>query len=302
MKRRSISCCEGPVLVMRVLHRDAHLLQREHRVAPQVARVVEAREVEVAPTVEHLGALRVLEVEEFQLGADVEDIAHLRRLLHRARQHVPRVSLEGRAVGRADAAEHARHRIVLGPPGQHLERGGVGERQHVGFLGAAEPLDAAAVEAHAVGEGVFQLAGNDGERLHGAQHVGEPEAHEVHVAALDGLQHEVLVRVEGHDGSFLSQTAIIRDRVSDALRTHGKESGRGARRARVARPGCRERRRRARGLRPLRTWRPEVRAKVVAMRARSRARRPLITVCLRIHGTMTRLIIVMSRCATPTPN
>jgi hypothetical protein len=39
------------------------------------------------------------------------------------------------------------------------------------------------------------LARADGERLHVAEHVGEPEAHEVHVAALDGLHHEILVGI-----------------------------------------------------------------------------------------------------------
>ena len=186
------------VLMMRVFHGDAHLLQREHGVAPQVGSVVEAGQVEVAAAVEHLGALSVLEVVELQLGADVERIPHLLRLLHRAGQHLTRVALERRAVGRAQAAEHARHRVGLRPPGQHLERGGIGERQHVGLLRAAEALDAAAVEAHAVGEGVLQLARDDRERLHAPQHVGEPEAHEMDVAALDGFQDEVLLGGHGH--------------------------------------------------------------------------------------------------------
>ena len=193
----------GPVLVVAVLHGDAHLLQCEHRVAAQVGGVVEAREVEVAAAVEHLGALGPLEVVELQLGAHVEHIAHLPGLPHRARQHLARIAFERQAVGRAHVAEHAGDRVGLRAPGQHLERGGIGIGEHVGFLRAAEPLDAAAVEAHAVGERVLELARHDGERLHGAQHVGEPEAHEVHVAALDGLEEEVLVGVRGH-GRILS--------------------------------------------------------------------------------------------------
>ena len=109
VKRRSISCCEGPFswceysTGMPIFSSVSTVSRRRS------AGVVQRREVEVAPAVEHLGALGVFEVEEFQFGAHVEHVAHLRRLLHRAGQHVARVALERRAVGRADAAEHARH-------------------------------------------------------------------------------------------------------------------------------------------------------------------------------------------------
>ena len=113
-----------------------------------------------------------------------------------------RIAFEGLAIGRADVAEHARHGVAFRAPRQHLERGGVGKRQHVGFLGAAEALDAAAIEAHAVGKGVLELAGDDGERFHAAEHIGEPESHEVHIAAFDGFQDEILFRIGSH-GRFL---------------------------------------------------------------------------------------------------
>ena len=184
--------------MVRVLDGDAHLLEREDGVAAQVARVVERGEVEVAAGVEHLGARGVLEVVVLELGADVEDVAHVRGALDGAREHVARVALERGAVGAADVAEHAGDRVGLRAPRQDLERGGVGERQHVGFRLEREPLDAATIEAHAVGERVVELAGDDGERLHVAHDVGEPEAHEVHVAALDGFEHEVLLWIGGH--------------------------------------------------------------------------------------------------------
>ena len=196
----------GAVLMMGVLHGNAHLLQREHRVAAQIGRVVEACEVEVAAAVEHLGALGVFEIVVLKLRPHVEREAHVARLVHRARQDMARIALERSSVGRADAAEHAADRVGFRTPRQHLEGGGVGIGQHVGFLRAAKPLDAAAVEAHAVGEGVLQLAGDDGERLHGAQHVGEPEPDEVNVAAFDGLQDEILLGVRGHaPSSFLAR-------------------------------------------------------------------------------------------------
>ena len=94
-----------PDLVVRVLHVDAELLEREHGLAAHVGAGVERGEVEVAALVEHLrhaalGA-RVPEVEELELGAHVEvREAHLLRALERAPQHLARVALVGLA-GRA---------------------------------------------------------------------------------------------------------------------------------------------------------------------------------------------------------
>ena len=183
-----------PVLVMGILHGNAHLLQREHRIAAQITRVVEAREVEVPASVEHLGAAGVLEVVELQLRPHVEYVAPVPRLVHRTRQHLARVALEGTAVRGANVAEHARNRVGFGTPRQHLERRGIRKSQHIGLLGATEALDAASVEAHAVGERALQFAWNDREGFHEAEHISEPEANEVNIAALDGFEYEILLR------------------------------------------------------------------------------------------------------------
>jgi hypothetical protein len=63
--------------VVRVLDRDAHLLERQHGLAAKVARDVERGEIEVAAVVEGLGALVIGEVEELELGADVHRVAHV---------------------------------------------------------------------------------------------------------------------------------------------------------------------------------------------------------------------------------
>ena len=46
----------------------------------------------------------------------------------------------GRAVGQGDVAEHPRH-LVLALPRDQLEGRWIGDRDHVGFLNAREPLD-----------------------------------------------------------------------------------------------------------------------------------------------------------------
>ena len=142
------------VLVMWVFHGDAHLLQREHGVAPQVGSVVEAGQIEVAAAVEHLGALGVpFEVVELQLGADVERIPHLLRLLHRAGQHLTRVALERRAVGVRRPQNMRATALDSGRQGSTWNVEASGNASMSDSCVRQKPFDAAAVEAHAVGEG-----------------------------------------------------------------------------------------------------------------------------------------------------
>ena len=83
-------------------------------------------------------------------------------------------------------------------PGDHLERGGVGDRHHVGFLDAAEPLDRGAVEPHALGERTLELLGRDRERLQEPEHVGEPQPDEPDPPLLDRAQNELGFRGKHH--------------------------------------------------------------------------------------------------------
>ena len=87
---------------------------------------------------------------------------------------------------------------VLGLPRDHLEGGGVGERDHVGLLDPGEAVDRGAVEAHAFGERTLELLRGDRERLQEPEHVGEPEAHEADPALLDRAQDVVGFGGKGH--------------------------------------------------------------------------------------------------------
>ncbi len=168
----------GGHLVVGVLHRDSHQLQGVDGLAAVLLRHVEGGEVEVAAPVEHL-RLRtgVGEVEELELGGDVEGEPQLGGPLQVAPQHEAGVALEGLPVGGENVAEHPRHLLLL-PPGEDLEGGGVGAGQHVGFLHPGVAVDGRAVEGHPLLEGHLQLGGADRDRLEEALHVGEPQPHE----------------------------------------------------------------------------------------------------------------------------
>ena len=171
-------------LVVGVLHVDPQLLQRQHRLAAHVRARVQGRQVEVAAPVEHLGGARVAEQEVLELRAHVEGVeAHVVGPPHRPAQHMSRVALVRRPLGRDHVAEHPRHALLLRAPRQHRERARVGHRDHVRLLDRVEARDRRAVEAHARLERVVQLVSVDREGLQLAQDVREPKADEADVAS-----------------------------------------------------------------------------------------------------------------------
>ncbi len=185
----SISCWEGPDLVVGVLDVDAQLLQRQHRLAAHVRAGVQRRQVEVAALVQHLGRRGVSEQEVLELRAHVERVeAHRLRALDRAAQHMARVALVRGFLGRDHVAEHAPHALLLRTPRQHRERARVGHRDHVRLLDRVEARDRGAVEAHPRLERVVKLRRVDRERLQLPEDVREPEADEADVV----LAHERL--------------------------------------------------------------------------------------------------------------
>jgi hypothetical protein len=195
----------GRVLVVAVLHRDAHGLQRVDRALAQVGGHVGGGEVEVRGLVEGLrgavAGIAVGEVEELHLGRGVEAEAALAGPVEVAAQHPAGVALEGGAVDVGDVAEHPCGCAVGVRPGQQLEAVGIGAGENVALLDAAEAVDGGAVEAHPLDEGALQLGGRDGEALQLAEHVGEPEPDEPDPSLLDGAEHVVTLAFHGgaHD-------------------------------------------------------------------------------------------------------
>ena len=147
-----------------VLHRNRHLLELEDGVAAQVARGVLGREVEVASVVERRGHGRalldrrvLLEVEELELGADVQDVAGGIGLAEGAQRAGARVAHEGLAVRGPDVAEDAGHAGLARAPRQNLEGARVREGEHVGLLERGEAVDRRAVEADALLERLLEV-------------------------------------------------------------------------------------------------------------------------------------------------
>ena len=158
------------VLVEAVLDRDAHRLERDDRLAAQVAHHVELGEVEEAGGVErHRRRVGRLEEEELHLRRGVEGEALVAGALEVALQHVAGVALERLLRQVLDVAEHAGDGGVLAAPRHDLERVRVGQGEHVGFLDPAVALDGRAVEGHALLERRLELGRGDGEALQGAR-------------------------------------------------------------------------------------------------------------------------------------
>ena len=177
-------------LVVAVLDADPHLLEGEDRLPAQVRRPVHGEAVEVAAHVEELGCLVGGEIEELELGADVEGIALVVDLLEGPLEHVAGVALVGGAVGVQDVADHPGDRAVAsGRQGMIWKV--VGSGMAIMSLSSirAETRDGGAVEPHPLLHPLLQLGGGDAEDLLDPEDIGEPELDETDVLFLDDFQH-----------------------------------------------------------------------------------------------------------------
>ena len=174
-----------------VLHGHGHLLEREDRVATQVAGGIAHRKIEVAHVVERLGGVLVGEVVILQLGTHVEQVAGLFGLVEHAAQGIARIAGEGLAIGSAHVAEHAGDAVVARAPRQDLEGRGIGEREHVGFLRRGKALDGRAVKANALLKSDLEVLGADGKVLEAAENVDKPQTNKADVTLLYGAEYVI---------------------------------------------------------------------------------------------------------------
>ena len=105
--------------------------------------------------------------------------------LERAPQHVARVALIGRALGRDDVAEHPPHALLLRAPRQHGEGRGSGIAIMSDSSIALKPVIEEPSKPMPASKRVVELGRVDRERLQLAEDVGEPEADEADVALGD---------------------------------------------------------------------------------------------------------------------
>ena len=192
----------GGDLVMGGLDFEAHLLERHADFAAGALAVIERAEVEVAGFVARLGgrAARLvgLEEEELALGADVEGIAQLGRVLQRALERAAGIADERRAVGVIDVADQAGNASVLRPPRQYRERIQIGAQILIGFVDADKALDGAAVDHDLVVHRLFDLRSGDGHVLQLAEDVRKLHTDELHVLILHHAN-DVFLAVLAHE-------------------------------------------------------------------------------------------------------
>ena len=152
-------------LMVGALREDAHPLQRQANLTANVFALVLRGHVHVSRLIERflrgLALLVELEEVEFHFRAEAERIALRRGFLRRRAQQRPAVPVKGCAVGADDVAEHVGHTAALGPPGQLLQRVGVGAQEEVGALVHIKAADGRGVERNAVFKGAGQLPGHD---------------------------------------------------------------------------------------------------------------------------------------------
>ena len=116
------------VLVLRVLDRDAHLLECEDAASAELARQVGDSQVEVATAVERdrrADRVEAVEVEVLDLRSDEEGVASLMGLAEHTVERKAWTALEGRAIDVDHVAEDPGHRGTVIVEREELEGRGV---------------------------------------------------------------------------------------------------------------------------------------------------------------------------------
>ena len=212
----------GAHLVVLDLDLDAHLLEGEHHLGPQVLEVVRGREGEVALLVPDLVAevgafvpggvpealdrvdavarrvvvlveAHVVEDEELGLGPDVAGVGDAGRpqVLGRLARHEARVAAVGLAGERVVHEAVDRQRLP-GAEGVDERGVGVGDQDHVRLLDLLEAADRRPVEADALVEQLGrELAGRHREVLHQARQVAEADVDDLDALVGDQAEHLV---------------------------------------------------------------------------------------------------------------
>ena len=179
-------------LVVRRLDVKSHRLEREDDLAPHVLAHVDRAQVEVARRVVRFGcrdAILRLEQKELGLGSGVHRIALRRGQRDDLLQAGARIAGERLTVGRVDVADHPRDSLAGRPgPRKHPEGREIGPQVHVRLFDANESLDRGAVEHDFSVERLLELAVGDLDVLDRAEDVGELQAHELDLFALDALE------------------------------------------------------------------------------------------------------------------
>ena len=182
----------GRHLVVRRFDVKAHGFEREHDLAPHVLAHVHGAQVEIAGGVVRFGrrdAVPGLKQEELGLGPGLHRVAPGRRHRDDVLERRARAADEGRAFRRVDVADHPRDLLAgRAGPRKDAERRQVGPKVHVRLFDADESLDRRAVEHDLAVERLFELPIGDLDVLDRSEDVGELQAHELHLLALDALE------------------------------------------------------------------------------------------------------------------
>lgn len=173
-----------------VLHGHGHLLEREDRIATQVAGGIAHRKIEVAHVVERLGGVFVGEVVILQLSAHVEQIASFLGLAEHAAQASRGSPANGLRSGVHTSRTRGRRRCGSAPR-QNLEGRSIGKRMHVGFLGRGKALDGGAVKANTLLKSDLEVLGANGKVLEAAENVDKPQTHKADVTLLYGAEYVI---------------------------------------------------------------------------------------------------------------
>ena len=206
----------GTRLMMRVFHRNAHLLEHVHGGTTEVHAWTARHVIEISAFVDRrrrLGPIvLLLEQVELDFRMHVEGKAPLLGLGQGLLEDMTRIPQRRLSIRGEHVTEHARGTLRTAAPWKNLEGGRVRLDDHIVFGHARQTFHRGTVESEPLLECGLKFRRCDGNGFQCSQHIREPQANEAHVAFLDGAQRKLLLFIHNASSFHAHVTNIVNTR------------------------------------------------------------------------------------------
>ena len=153
----------GTSFMVAKLHRDANLFKHGHRFATEILHNPAGRVIKIGFIVYRyrktvITQLSRLEQIKLNFGRGIASEPHFSSFVEGSLEYAASVGCARLTIGCKNIAEHAGGMVFNPTPRQYLECGGIGLKQHIGFVHTRKTLNRGTVKAEPFLEGTFNLS------------------------------------------------------------------------------------------------------------------------------------------------
>ena len=153
----------GTSFMVAELHRDTNLFKHGHRLATEILHNPAGRVIKIGFIVYRYRKTVITQLGRFEqiklnFRRCIAREPHFSRFVEGSLEYAASVGCARLTIGCKNIAEHAGGMVFNPAPRQYLECGGIGLKQHIGFVHARKTLNRGTVKAEPFLEGAFNLS------------------------------------------------------------------------------------------------------------------------------------------------